>query len=64
MDGLTIMILICAAALVFSFVKAIQLITIEIIEDIEERRRACRRRRGYRRGSTHARSTGTWHGYR
>lgn len=45
MDGLTIMIFVCIIALTFSFVKAIQLITIEIIEDIEERRRAWRRRK-------------------
>ena len=64
MDGLTIMIFVCIIALTFTFVKAIQLITREIIEDIEERRRAWRRRKGYRRGSTHVRSTGTWRGYR
>lgn len=61
MDGLTIMIIIATAMLVFAVAEAIRLVVIEIIEDIYERRRRCRRRRGYRRGSTIARSTVKWH---
>lgn len=66
MDGLTIMILITSFALVITFAKAVQLVVMEIIEDIAERRRICRRRRrrGYRRGYTHARSTEMWQEHR
>lgn len=66
MDGLTIMILITSFALVMTVAKAVQLVVMEIIEDISERRRICerRRRRGYRRGYTHARSTGMWREHR
>lgn len=64
MDRITIMIFVFAFLLVVAVAKAIQLIAIEIIEDLTERRRAWRRRRrrGSRRGYTRARSTGTWHG--
>ena len=61
MDGLTIMIIIATAMLVFAVAEAIRLVVIEIIEDIYERRRRYRRRRGYRRGSMIARSTVKWH---
>lgn len=64
MDGLTIMIIIASAILVFAVAEAMRLVAIEIIEGIQERRRRCRRRRGYRRGSTVVRSTVKWHDMR
>ena len=59
MDGYTILFLISIAMLVMAVAQALYLITIEIIEDIERRKR-WRRRRQYTRGSTRVRSTGMW----
>ena len=63
MDKLTIMIYIIAVMLVIAVFQALYLVTVGIIEDIERRRR-WRRKRGFRRGSTRARSTGMWRGIR
>lgn len=59
MDGYTILFLISIAMLVMAVAQALYLVTIEIIEDIERRKR-WRRRRQYTRGSTRVRSTGMW----
>ena len=59
MDGYTILFLISIAMLVMAVAQALYLVTIEIIEDIERRKR-WRRRRQYTRGSARVRSTGMW----
>lgn len=59
MDEYTILFLISAVMLVISIVQTLYLVTVEIIEDIERRKR-WQRRRQYIKGSTRARSTGTW----
>ena len=59
MDGYTILFLISIAMLVMAVAQALYLVTIEIIEDIERRKR-WRRRKQYTRGSTRVRSTGMW----
>ena len=59
MDGYTILFLISIAMLVMAVAQALYLVTIEIIEDIERRKR-WRKRKQYTKGSTRVRSTGMW----